>query len=85
MTRGLYHGLEEAAAVRYVMCMGLRDRLLQRVRGVVDRFSGEHSAGSTSIRPDDAPAASPAPGAGDSDVKVTRARLKRPRDATNGG
>jgi len=56
--------------------MGLRDKLKNSVRTVLDRFSGEYSAGSGEIRPDDAPLPSE-PG----DVRVTRARLKRPRDA----
>ena len=61
--------------------MALRDRILSRLRNVVDRFSGEHSEGSHNIRPDD--------GARDvragDDVQVTRARLKRPRDAGEPG
>jgi hypothetical protein len=57
--------------------MGLRDRLKSSVRSLMDRFSGEYSAAETEIRPDD-PQAPATPG---SDVKVTRARLKRPKDA----
>jgi hypothetical protein len=49
----------------------------------MDRFSGEHSEASSQIRPDDdAPARS-----GDSSaegVKVTRARLRRPREDGQG-
>jgi hypothetical protein len=51
--------------------MGLRS-LFKRV---TDKFSGEYSAAQADIRPDDG--ASAAGG----DVKVTRARLKRPKDA----
>lgn len=57
--------------------MGLRDRVKSSLRSVMDRFSGEYSAATTAIRPDD-PAAS---GAAAAEVKVTRARLKRPKDA----
>lgn len=53
--------------------MGLRDRF----RKVFDRLSGEYSAAQTEIRPDEG-AKAPVAGA---DVKVTRARLKRPKDA----
>lgn len=53
--------------------MGLRDRL----RNVVNRLSGEYSAAQTEIRPDEG-AKAPIVGG---DVKVTRARLKRPKDA----
>ncbi len=53
--------------------MGLRS-LIKRV---ADKFSGEYSAAQSDIRPDDG-----RPGAtGADDVKVTRARLKRPKDA----
>jgi hypothetical protein len=62
--------------------MGLRERLTRRLQGVLDRFSGEHSAASAQIRPDDgAPAAGAAPADG---VKVTRARLRRPREDAQG-
>lgn len=57
--------------------MGLRDRVRSSLRTVLDRFSGEYSAGAGEIRPDEAPSA-PAPAG---EVKVTRARLKRPKDA----
>lgn len=57
--------------------MGLRDRLRSSVRTVMDRFSGEYSAASDNIKPPD-PTEAPTPGG---EVKVTRARLKRPRDA----
>lgn len=43
----------------------------------MDRFSGEYSAGQSEIRPDDPPAPTAAGGG----VTVTRARLKRPKDA----
>jgi hypothetical protein len=55
--------------------MPLRDLVKRSVRSVVDRFSGEYSAAQTEIRPDD-PAATRVEGG--QDVKVTRARLKRP-------
>ena len=55
--------------------MALRDLVKRSVRSVIDKFSGEYSAAQTEIRPDD-PASSRADGGGD--VKVTRARLKRP-------
>lgn len=51
--------------------MGLRS-LLKRV---TDKFSGEYSAAQADIRPDDGATAT------GGDVKVTRARLKRPKDA----
>lgn len=57
--------------------MGLRDRVKRSLRSVMDRFSGEYSAAATEIRPD-APAAADQAGA---EVKVTRARLRRPKDA----
>ena len=63
--------------------MGLRDRLKQSVRTVLDRFSGEYSAAADEVRPPDAagtPPPTPPPAAGEG-VSVTRARLKRPRDA----
>lgn len=49
--------------------MGLRSVL----KKVLDRFSGEYSAAQTDIRPDD--------GSSTGSGKVTRARLKRPKDA----
>lgn len=52
--------------------MGLRS-LIKRV---ADKFSGEYSAAQTDIRPDDGRTGAPA-----GDGKVTRARLKRPKDA----
>ena len=52
--------------------MGLRS-ILKRV---TDKFSGEYSAAQADIRPHDPP---PAQDSGD--VQVTRARLKRPKDA----
>ncbi len=55
--------------------MALRDLVKRSVRTVLDRFSGEYSAGQTEIRPDDPQAASVDTR---TDVKVTRARLKRP-------
>lgn len=52
--------------------MGLRDR----IRKIVNRLSGDYSAGETEIRPPPPESAQPTPPAGE--VKVTRARLKRP-------
>ena len=59
--------------------MGLRDKLKGSVRSVLNRFSGEYSAAQDAVRPDDPPAAPAAAG----DVKVTRARLKRPSAASD--
>lgn len=59
--------------------MALRDRLKKTVRTVIDRLSGEYSAASSEIQePPPEWNATPAEGA---EVKVTRARLKRPGDA----
>ena len=66
--------------------MGLRDRLRARVESTLARFSGEYSAAQDSIRtPSEAPA--PADGArpAQGDVQVTRARLRRPREADTSG
>lgn len=59
--------------------MGLRDKLKGSVRSVLNRFSGEYSAAQDSVRPDDPPASRAEGG----DVKVTRARLKRPSAASD--
>lgn len=59
--------------------MGLRDKLKGSVRSVLNRFSGEYSAAQDVVRPDDPPA-TPAEGG---EVKVTRARLKRPAAASD--
>lgn len=56
--------------------MSLRNRLKTSVQRVLNKFSGEYSAAETEIRqpsPDEIPTAT----AG-GEVKVTRARLKRP-------
>jgi hypothetical protein len=58
--------------------MGLRDSLKKSVRKVVDRFSGEYSAAQSEIRQPPPPSAADAAAAG-GDVKVTRARLNRPK------
>ena len=52
--------------------MGLRS-LIKRVS---EKFSGEYSAAQGDIRPDSLPVAREG-----EEVKVTRARLKRPKDA----
>lgn len=57
--------------------MGLRDRFKSSVRSIVERFSGEYSAAAGEVRPDVPPVAGETGG----EVKVTRARLKRPKDA----
>jgi hypothetical protein len=54
--------------------MSLTDRLKSSVKKVINRFSGEYSAAETEIR-EPSPADTPAAGG---EVKVTRARLKRP-------
>jgi hypothetical protein len=51
--------------------MGLRDRL----RNLKNRLSGEYSAAETEIRQ---PPPEPTPSMPTGEVKVTRARLKRP-------
>lgn len=68
--------LVRVARGRYHVPMGLRDRVLSSVKKAFDRFSGEYSAGQDEIRPD----TPPTPGVA-GEVKVTRARLKRPKDA----
>jgi len=57
--------------------MGLRDRLKSSMQNLMNKFSGEYSAGEGEIRPDEGASRAVA---GDG-VKVTRARLKRPKDA----
>lgn len=59
--------------------MGLRDSLKKSVRKVVDRFSGEHSYGTSEL--DDTPPPPPVRSEpGDSgEVKVVRAKLNRPK------
>ena len=57
--------------------MSLRNRLKTSVSRVLNKFSGEYSAAESEIRqpaPDESPTAAAAGG----EVKVTRARLKRP-------
>lgn len=56
--------------------MSLRTRLKSSVQKVLNKFSGEYSAGETEIRPP-SPDEQPVIATG-GDVKVTRARLKRP-------
>lgn len=53
--------------------MGLRDSIKKKVMTVVNRLSGEYSAGSAEIRPD-----TDANREREGEVKVTRARLRRP-------
>ncbi len=56
--------------------MSLRSRLKTSVQKVINKFSGEYSAAESEIRapaPDERPTPS-----GGGEVKVTRARLKRP-------
>lgn len=56
--------------------MSLRTRLKDSVQKVLNKFSGEYSAAETEIRapsPDEVSTATPG-----AEVKVTRARLKRP-------
>ncbi len=62
--------------------MSTIDRFRSRVRRVLERLSGDYSAGAEEIRPDDAAPTSANSGA---DVKVTRARLKRPGAAADRG
>ena len=58
--------------------MGLRDQIKQKLRSVLNRLSGEYSAGADAIQPAPADSGSdPAP-ADAPEVKVTRARLRRP-------
>ena len=66
-----------------IRCMGIRDRLKNSVRSLVDRFSGEYSSASGEVRQDDPPPEDH--GNPQAEVKVTRARLKRPRDAKESG
>ena len=53
--------------------MSIASKLKDRVKKVINKFSGEYSAAETEIRPDTG-----ASSAKSGDVKVTRARLKRP-------
>jgi hypothetical protein len=55
--------------------MSLRDRLKTSVKKVINKFSGEYSAAETEIRAPDPSESTAAPSG---EVKVTRARLKRP-------
>jgi hypothetical protein len=68
-----------AAALGYIAAMSLRDTLKKKLQTVVDRLSGEYSAGSGEIRPDTGPKE------GEAEVKVTRARLRRPSAASEKG
>ncbi|MCB9758716.1 MAG: hypothetical protein H6739_02655 [Alphaproteobacteria bacterium] len=55
--------------------MGLRDKIKKRVRGVVDRLSGEYSsAAPEEIKPYERP------GIPNEEAEVVMARLKRPVD-----
>ncbi|MFZ5480372.1 MAG: hypothetical protein ACOZNI_26650 [Myxococcota bacterium] len=63
--------------------MGLRDKLKTSVKKVLNKFSGEFSAAETEIGSTPIPDVELPQGEG-GDVKVTRARLKRPRDAKEG-
>lgn len=56
--------------------MGLRSSIRARVRAALDRLSGEYSAGTTALHPDATPTGSQPE---QQDVRVVRARLKRPR------
>ena len=58
--------------------MGIRDRLRNSVRKVVDRFSGEYSAPAPStLQPYERP------GTPDQDAEVVMARLNRPLRGKN--
>lgn len=61
--------------------MGLRDKLKDNVKRVLDRFSGEYSAGSDEIREEEG---GPPKGEPAVDAPVTRARLRRPREERSG-
>jgi hypothetical protein len=63
--------------------MGLRDRLKTTVKKALNKFSGEHSAAETELGSTPIPDVNLPSGEG-GDVKVTRARLKRPKDAKEG-
>lgn len=71
--------IDAGGRARYLSGMGLRDRVRSSLRSVLDRFSGEFSAATPEIRPDLSTSAEPV--AADPEVTVTRARLKRPKDA----
>lgn len=59
--------------------MSLRARLKSTVQKALNKFSGEYSAAESEIRaPAPGDPATPTPAG---EVKVTRARLKRPKDA----
>ena len=72
MTPESSEALGEAPVFGYIGKMGLRDTLKKKLSTVVNRLSGEYSAGSSEIRPDTPPVVS------GEEVKVTRARLRRP-------
>ncbi|MEC7949193.1 MAG: hypothetical protein VX265_16610 [Myxococcota bacterium] len=60
--------------------MGLRDQLKRRVKSVVNKLSGEHSAAA----PDELEGYS-RPGTRNDDVEVVMARLRRPGAAAEQG
>lgn len=53
--------------------MSIASKLKDRVKRVLNKFSGEYSAAEVEIRPDTGASSAQA-----GEVKVTRARLKRP-------
>jgi hypothetical protein len=64
--------------------MGLRDKLKTSVKKVLNKFSGDYSAAETELGSTPIPDVS-LPASEGGDVKVTRARLKRPKDAKESG
>ena len=60
--------------------MGLRDQIKKKLQGVLNRLSGEYSAAADAVAtpPDADSPASADTGTAGGDVKVTRARLRRP-------
>lgn len=55
--------------------MGLRDSLKSRVKGLVDKLSGEHS----DVAPTEPTATYSKPGKPNEDAEVVMARLNRPK------
>ena len=57
--------------------MGLRTRAKNRVLKLINTFTGEHSAGSDTIKTSDGYESQ---GNADENINTQRARLKKPRD-----
>lgn len=76
---GGFVALGDRPQVGYIANMGLRDSFKKKIQTVVDRLSGEYSAASTEVQ--NPPASTNENHATGGEVKVTRARLRRPNAA----